>query len=168
VTDIESQPTPVKSKRTWKTWQLLTAALLAFLIGTGVGAAGSSEDEPENAASVETTSTTEEVDRESTTTTEGSYNPAPADFVLTVVTTEQSCFGSAGCNVTYQIDVTYKGPRPLDGSDTWVLIYEVRGGEDLKVGNITVKGDQFSREDDMISTGPGPRLEAVVTTVREG
>jgi len=156
----------MSERRRWKTWHVIVAALVAFTIGVGVGGASADDDTTvgKTAATVTNNSLTA---RETTTTAEGRYVPAPADFVLTVVTTEQSCFGSAGCNVTYQIDVAYNGPRPLDEDDTWVLIYEVRGGEDMKVGNITVKGEQYSRDTDMVSTGTGPRLEAIVTAVRE-
>jgi hypothetical protein len=170
--DPVAPPTPPMAPRTWKTWHLVTAAVVALVLGIGLGAASASSDDqgdsPKStnaAAGADSSTTTTE---QETTTSLGRYTPAPADFTLTVVTTEQSCFGSAGCNVTYQIDVAYHGPRPLEPSDEWLLIYEVRGGEDLKVGNITVRGDGYSRDEDMISTGTGPRLEAVVTSVREG
>lgn len=164
-----TEPTaPTKSRRRWKTWHLVAAVVIALLLGIGIGGAG--EDKPEDAA-LETTSSDEGSSSTTvrpTTTTEGSYVPAPADFELTVVTTEQSCYGSAGCNVSYEIDLAYIGPRPLDPDDEWTLIYEVRGGEETNIGNISVQGDRYSEETDSISTPPNPTLTAAVTTVRSG
>lgn len=165
-----------KQGRRWlawqmKAWQVLLVALLSLLIGVGIGGAGSTGEETpadvKAAASPESVADTTTTTDARTTTTEGHYVPAPADFTLTVVTTKQSCFGSAGCNVSYEIDLNYHGPKPLGANDEWSLIYEVRGGEDTKIGTITTQGDRYSKETGYVSTGSNPHLEAIVTTVRE-
>lgn len=95
------------------------------------------------------------------------HKPVPADFALAVKVLEKSCFGSAGCNITYRIDVTYTAAVPLDPTVTYEVIYEVKGGDDPKVGTLTVKGDQVRREErDLIQTPSSKsELTAVVTSV---
>lgn len=79
---------------------------------------------------------------------------------------EQSCFGSAGCNVTYRIDVTYLGAQLPDPDETFRIVYELQGGEDQKVGSFTVSGDRISYpSEDFISTPPNPVLVATATNV---
>jgi hypothetical protein len=176
-TPVAVEPSP-KPPRTWRTWQLVTAAVVALLLGIGIGGASGGSDDTESDSEVRAVATTTDdtkadsrrttTTKKATTTTEGPYYPAPGDFALSIVVLEQSCFGSAGCNITYEIDLAYKGPRPLDSGDAWTVIYEIRGGENVKVGNISVQGDRYSKESDTISTDPNPRLEAVPTAVREG
>src|SRR5262245_38709860 len=37
------------------------------------------------------------------------YTPTEIDFKLTVKITRKKCFGSAGCNVTYHVNLAYAG-----------------------------------------------------------
>jgi len=74
------------------------------------------------------------------------YQPQPADFVLTAKVLEKSCFGSAGCNVQYRIEVTYNG-APLDPSKTYEVTYEVNGGEDPEINTLEVTGTKYSADD---------------------
>lgn len=160
--------------RTWKTWQLLVAALVALLIGVGIGASGSSDEEPDATTQLTSqddpaiTNQSPVTTTEATTTTQPeNYHPAPADFQLTVVEIEKSCFGSAGCHVTYEVDLAYTGPRPLDPSDTWLVIYELLGGEDQKIGSMEVQGERFRKDSDSASTSSSSsKLTAKPTTVR--
>jgi hypothetical protein len=99
----------------------------------------------------------------------GPYSPTPADFTITIVVVEQSCFGSAGCNVQYTIDVGYVGSQLPDANTTYRVVYEVQGGEDPKIGSFTVRGSQVSVPSrDFISTPPNPTLTAVPTNVVKG
>lgn len=184
-----ASPTPPKEPRRWKTWQLVTASVLALLLGVGIGGAGAGSEEadkdPETSAAVsagtasndddeddERTTTTEEerttTTRRPTATTQAPYFPAAADFTLTIIETERSCFGSAGCNISYELELGYIGPRPLEPDATFQLIYEVRGGEDVEIGNIELEGNgSYTTRADYISTPPNPSLSAVVTAVRQ-
>lgn len=101
--------------------------------------------------------------------TGGPYTPVPSDFQLAVVVLEKSCFGSAGCNVTYRIDVTYVGAQPPDPKQTFTVSYELVGGEDPKIGSFSVRGDTASvSTEDFISTPPNPTLIATPTQVLKG
>ena len=92
-----------------------------------------------------------------------------ADFSLKVVVIEQSCFGSAGCNVQYMIEVGYVGSQLPDPNTTFRVTYEVQGGEDPKIGSFTVRGSQVSVSSrELIQTPPNPSLSAVPTNVLKG
>lgn len=99
------------------------------------------------------------------TTKAADYVPTPADFTLEVVEIKRSCFGSAGCNVTFKINPTYNGP-PVNSSKSYTVVYEVRGGDDVDSDNFTMRGSNASvNSDDHISTPPNPTLTAEVTRV---
>lgn len=93
------------------------------------------------------------------------YMPKPADFTLTVKTLEKHCFGSAGCNVKFRIEVAYAG-QPLDETKSFDVTFDVKGAKDPFTGTFQVKGGQyFGVEDELVQTGSNPSLTAVVTAV---
>jgi hypothetical protein len=67
-------------------------------------------------------------------------NPTDADFKLTPKITQKQCFGSAGCNVTFTVDLSYvgKGAKP---NSTWDITYDAVGTEDALTDTITVHVD---------------------------
>lgn len=96
--------------------------------------------------------------------------PQPADFTIDITILRKKCFGSAGCNVTFQNSPRYTGTTPLKGR-ALTVIYEVAGGEDgPQINNFTVHGDgsaSFPKEE-RISTAPsGATLKAKATSVSE-
>jgi hypothetical protein len=52
--------------------------------------------------------------------------PKAKDFKLSVKTLSKQCFGSAGCNLTYRVDVSLA--KTLDPDVEYEVVYEVRGG----------------------------------------
>ncbi|MET7709888.1 hypothetical protein [Micromonospora sp. NPDC005413] len=94
--------------------------------------------------------------------------PAKGDFKLKVKTLRKQCFGSAGCNITYRIDVTYTGDG-LDPSRTYEVTYEVKGAEDPVINTFEVTGDSASvqQEETASTKRSGDKLTAVVTDVSE-
>jgi hypothetical protein len=97
-----------------------------------------------------------------------SFTPGPADFRLSLKTLKKTCFGSAGCNVTYRIQPTYIGTETLEPGAEYEVTYEVRGGEDgaqtntftLQDGNASVDSEEF-----ISTTSSGTKLTAKVTDV---
>lgn len=82
--------------------------------------------------------------------------PAPATtpalnaFELSPRIKSKHCFGSAGCNITFVVELTMDGPL-TDGA-TWEVTYEVAGPEDgLLIGTFEVTGDQYSQEEHIVS-----------------
>src|SRR6185436_12085262 len=101
-----------------------------------------------------------------TTTTTTAPLPTPDMFTITVKVIEKKCFGSAGCNVTYQIEPTYTGTRPLPTSPVTV-VYEVLGGDDPQTNRFTVTGDRvkFDSEESIQTPKSSSVLTAKVTAV---
>lgn len=88
------------------------------------------------------------------TTTEpaAAATPEAADFKLTPKITEKHCYGSAGCNVSFEVDLAYDGPT-LDESDTWRLTYEVSGVDDGPlIGTLEVNGRRYDRASENAGT----------------
>ncbi|MGN9918457.1 hypothetical protein [Micromonospora palomenae] len=94
--------------------------------------------------------------------------PTKNDFKLKVKVLSKQCFGSAGCNITYRINVTYTGTG-LDPSKTYEVTYQVKGAEDPIINTFEVTGDSASvQQEEMASTKrSGDKLTAVVTDVSE-
>lgn len=82
--------------------------------------------------------------------------PKVADFKVTAKVTEKTCYGQAGCSVTWHPVVTYTGPAIADGQ-TWVVSYTVSGVESgTKAGSIV-----------MGSTGPAKQSDKHARIARE-
>lgn len=96
--------------------------------------------------------------------------PTPPDFALTVKVIKKSCFGSAGCNITFNIEVQYDGGLTKQGQ-TWDVTYEVLGGEDEKINTFQLMraGSEYKttiRREDFIGTADAAvELVANVTAV---
>lgn len=96
------------------------------------------------------------------------YTPVVTDFVLKVNVLEKSCFGSAGCNVTYRMDVAYTGAVALDPHITYEITFEVKGTKDQKIGTLTVTGTEFHTDEREIVqiTSSGKTLTAEITGIK--
>ena len=93
------------------------------------------------------------------------HTPTAADFTITLTVISKSCFGSAGCNITYKPDVAYSGST-LDPAKTWTVVYDIAGGESPQTANLTVKGTQVSYRNGLTQTPDDAAvLVATVTSV---
>lgn len=93
----------------------------------------------------------------------------PRDFILATKIKRKACFGSAGCNVTVGIKLTYLGDTPLTGSDSsYDLTYKVTGDEDgPQIDTLTLNNDgSYNYDETMLSTPSATtRIRAWVTEV---
>lgn len=92
---------------------------------------------------------------------------APRNLKIAIRTRSKECFGSAGCNVTIQIDPSYVGTQDVS-TGSWEITYEIRGGEDGPlVETMTLEDGTFSfpAEQNLGTTSSTAKLEAVVTNV---
>ena len=167
-------PTEPQTKRRWLLPTLVGVG--AFVLGVGVGVVGSEgeTDTPPPATAVNggvTASAAAEAPSPEPPPPPPPepYQPTPADYALTIKTLEKQCFGSAGCNVTFRIELAYVGLESPDPTSTYELTYEVQGGEDPLINTLTVTGDQYSTdESEFISTSSSDaELVAVVMDVTE-
>ncbi|MCU1680916.1 MAG: hypothetical protein JWQ81_1655 [Amycolatopsis sp.] len=88
--------------------------------------------------------------------------PKPSDFTATVKTMSKHCFGSAGCNVAVQPDLSYHGIADLTAM-TCSITYNVSGDESgptIETG--TTSGSQFSFTESLIST-PSSKTKIAIT-----
>jgi hypothetical protein len=96
------------------------------------------------------------------------HQPVPGDFKLTIKTLEKQCFGEAGCNVTFRVNLAYDDSAgQLDPDKTYEITYRVRGGDEPLVNTLEATGDDYSRDrEEFISTSSSsPHLTAKVTQV---
>lgn len=140
---------------------LLAAAVVWFALGSKP--AGSAAAAPTSAAPAQ-------VAKPQQTQAERTYyTPTKLDFTVTVKITEKKCFGSAGCNVTYHIDMKYGGDT-LDPSKTYKVTYEVSGVDDgPAINTFEVTGDQWSYDEEEFGQTPNSstKLKARVTDIEE-
>jgi hypothetical protein len=101
-------------------------------------------------------------------TSPAAYTPTTADFRLEAKVLRRSCFGSAGCNVSYRVDVSYSG-APLDPGSSYEVTYKVYGPEDgPQINTLTLEGTQFTSEEETVQTRSSKvDLRVVVTDVTE-
>lgn len=159
---------PTVAQKPWyrRTGWVVTWVVLGLVVVlAAVGAAFGEDDEPKPVI----------VGRddvpELTTTTEGTRysDPVPSDFILNVVTTSKQCFGSAGCLLEIDVDLTYNGAASLDPEGSWTLLYEITGDESGPITkSITLRGDgQYTKNTTNLSTsGSSTVVSAAVTAVR--
>ncbi len=154
---------------------LIAAGVGLFLVGLAVGVISARQgDDTASAGKPPSAPTSDGKPAPATTakpprptTTAEPLPPAPTDFVIGIIETERSCFGSAGCNISYRIDPQYIGATPLSPGRSYTVIYEVRGGESLATKNFELQGERASFSEDFISTPPDPVLTAVPVRVLE-
>lgn len=93
------------------------------------------------------------------------FVPNADNFILDIRTTEKQCFGTAGCNVQFRVELGYDGPS-LDPAVTYEVTYAVTGGDGELISTLTVNGDQYSASDQFVSTSSeDAELKALVTDV---
>lgn len=74
--------------------------------------------------------------------------PAPADFTLALTELKRACFGSAGCNVTFTVQLTKVNAAMYDSTKTYKLMYSIGGAEDPYSNYMKITGDQYSHNDE--------------------
>lgn len=91
------------------------------------------------------------------------------DFTVGISVLKKSCFGSAGCNVTYAVEPGYTGRASDLAGRKMRVVYEISGAEDSEVGFFNMTGTSASLRDSYtISTASSDSvLIATVTSVTE-
>jgi hypothetical protein len=161
---------PVAKKSRGWLWGVI-GLVVGLIIGGAIGAGASGSDDDtasvEVVAGDEPAATTTTKAPTTTTTKPAPYTPKPEDFTIGIIETERSCFGSAGCNIQYRIEVSYTGLPVKDGSE-WLVTYDVLGGETTKTASFTITDEgKYEYRPDFISTPPNPSLTATATRVIE-
>lgn len=77
------------------------------------------------------------------------YNaPTPADFTLVLTELSRKCFGSAGCNVTFTVQLTANDGITYDPTKTYKVMYSIAGAEDSYTNYLTITGKNYTHNDE--------------------
>ncbi|MFD5573477.1 hypothetical protein [Streptomyces cadmiisoli] len=142
-------PTPAPKKSRTNAIIIGSAtAVIAAVVATGVVVVQVTDDDSKPAAT--TKSTAPDADPATAATAE---EPDPAttfaeltadSFTIELRTTERQCFGSAGCNVTVEPDLTYTGLEDIDPNAVYQITYEIKGDESGPVIETAELSDETS------------------------
>ncbi|MFI6228865.1 hypothetical protein ACIBCR_16300 [Micromonospora echinospora] len=146
----------------------LPTTLAAALLAASLTACGGGDSADQPVAAPSTTPATTSAAPPPTTPAMSYPTPLPGSFTLTPKILKKQCFGSAGCNIEFRIEVSYAG-LPLDPSKTYEVTYEVKGGEDPLINTFELTGTSASvQETESISTErKTDKLTATVTSVSD-
>ncbi|MET7609259.1 hypothetical protein [Streptomyces avermitilis] len=124
-------PTPAKKNRTNLVIIGAAAAVIAAVVTTGIVVVQSGDDHSKPAATTKTTTPAKDVATAASEDTEPTYDEVDADsFMIKLRTTKRQCFGSAGCNVTVEPNLTYLGDSEgIDPDAVYEITYEIHGDE---------------------------------------
>jgi hypothetical protein len=175
VTDSEQYPQPPPPppqpeeppRKRRRRWPWVVGGIVVVVIVAAIAAGGADEYEP--SATDETTTTVEEADGATATT--ATVPLAPEHVTVDLVVLSQECFGSAGCNISFDIEVELAASARLAAGQRWQVTYEVHGVEDPPYIDtftiISLNDDDFEYEwyEGFVSTPPNPALTATVTRV---
>jgi hypothetical protein len=148
-----------------KTRALTAAALLTALALTGCTSASPSDSKPSSHAPRAATAEPAEE-----TTAPEYTTPTADDFLLTLKTTRRHCFGSAGCNVSVEPDLTYTGLGDIDPDASYAITYEVTGDESGPVIETMTLSDGTSlsyQSSDLSTASSSTKVSAKITDVTE-
>jgi hypothetical protein len=161
----DTTPPPARRPRPWKH---IAGYTLTALVCLGIGAAAGGTEEPTSGQAG--ASASPQAESVTTTTTESTSTTEPAaatltesDVKLTTKILKKECFGSAGCNVQFRINLTYTGGTEFpDGH--YEVSYRVKGGEDPMQGTIEIQDGSYDPPEEMVSTSSRSSKIAVEVT----
>ncbi|HEX9429746.1 MAG TPA: hypothetical protein VF944_05160 [Candidatus Bathyarchaeia archaeon] len=149
-------------------------SLLFFVLCCGGGSillalAGSDDSEPVGHHPAAAASPEDPEESESASTY---AEPTKDDFKLAVKTLSTECFGSAGCLLTFRVDIDHRNDKPLDPYKWYDVTYKVTGGDEPLTDTIEVTGDAeegyfnlLRDTENTIEASANAGLKAVTTSV---
>jgi len=101
-------------------------------------------------------------------------NPAAKDFELNIKTTKKECFDSAGCLITFEVELNYLSSGAEPGT-SWDITYDITGAKDPYTNTLTttfdpdgLHGTYAHETDEMVQTkSSSVKLAASITAVNE-
>ncbi|GAB2967485.1 hypothetical protein GCM10023080_032650 [Streptomyces pseudoechinosporeus] len=131
--DFPPPPPAPKKSRTNAIIIGSAAAVIAAIVATGIVVVQSTNDDSKPATATAASSVPDE--DVATAAEEPDLEPVYGEvdagsFTIELRTTERQCFGSAGCNVTVEPELTFLGvTEDLDPDAVYEITYEIRGDE---------------------------------------
>jgi hypothetical protein len=166
-------PSPPPAPKKPRNWVIIgsAAAVIAAVIGTGVFVVNSRDDDSRPAAAATSSAPSEDaVTAADTADPTPSYAEASTDdFSIDLKTKSKQCFGSAGCNMTVEPELTFLGVSGvLDPDAVYEITYEIRGDQSGPVIATAELTDQtsLSYTPSLISTASaGTKVSVEITDV---
>ncbi|MEU6535529.1 hypothetical protein [Streptomyces sp. NPDC047000] len=143
----DSPPSPAAASKKPRTNLVIigsAVAVIAAIIGTGVVVVQSNGDDSKPAAAARSSAPDKDVVTATTADPTPTYDEVTANsFTIKLRTTKRQCFGSAGCNMTVEPDLTYLGDSEgIDPDAVYEITYEIHGDESgpvIETGELTNK-----------------------------
>jgi hypothetical protein len=162
-------PPPQKKPRTNLIIIASAVAVIAAIVATGVIITQDSDGGSEPAAA--SSSPTESAEAAAVEEPTPAYSALDTDdFSIKLRKTRQQCFGSAGCNVTVEPELSYLGfTEDMDPDAVYAITYEIRGDESGPVIATAELSDRtsLSYTPTSISTvSSGTKVSAKITGVQ--
>ncbi|WP_328876807.1 hypothetical protein [Streptomyces sp. NBC_00299] len=167
-------PPPVPAPKKSRTNSVIigsAAAVIAAVVATGIVVVQSGNDDSKpDAATTSTTADPVTAAAAEETEIEPTYEVVDADsFTIELRTTRRQCFGSAGCNMTVEPELTYLGEsEDIDPDAVYEITYEIRGDDSGPVVQTAELSDQASLNytPSLISTASsGTKVSVKITDV---
>ncbi|MGW2082555.1 hypothetical protein ACWCOW_37585 [Streptomyces sp. NPDC001939] len=164
------QPPPAKKSRTNLVIIGSAAAVIAAVVATGIVVTQSNSDDSKPAVTAKSSAPAKDVatDAAEETDPEPTYSEVDTDsFTIKLRTTKRQCFGSAGCNMTVEPELTYVGDsEDINPDATYEITYEIHGDESGSVIETAELTDQTSLNytPSMISTASASKKVSVEIT----
>jgi hypothetical protein len=95
--------------------------------------------------------------------------PTAKDFTIKAKVTQKQCFGSAGCNIQFTVDLNYTG-TPAEPSSSWDVTYDAKGTEDPFTATIRLVFDAdgvngtYSNDEQFVQTKSSKTVVTPVIT----
>ncbi|MER6075856.1 hypothetical protein ABT187_45335 [Streptomyces sp. NPDC001817] len=124
-------PTPAKKSRTNLVIIGAAVAVVAAVVATGVVVVQSRDDCNKPASVAKSCAPTVASAATEASTPTPTHDEVTADsFTIKLKTTSRQCFGSAGCNLTVEPNLTYQGDSgSIDPNAVYEITYEIHGDE---------------------------------------
>lgn len=169
-------PIPPPKHNTGKVLAMVFSGIFGLIVvGSCMAAVSSSDDDKPKAAvstshAVSAPQEEEEEGEGEETTPETVYATLGADdFTIELRTTSKQCFGSAGCNVTVEPELTYTGlTEDIDPDATYEITYEIRGDDSGPVTDTLelTGGEDYTASTRFLSTASsGTKVTVKITDV---
>lgn len=150
----------------------IIATALAVVLGAFVLACGGAPSGGERAVKTAEAGAPGAAQPAATTAAGKAYTtPQATDFTIKLNELSRQCFGSAGCNVEFSVELTrVNQAAELDPTKTWVIVYRVDGSEDEYTNKIRVTGGTYDRdESEMVQVkSQKQKLTPVIVSIVEG
>jgi len=168
--------TPRRKKRGRKAELVAVAVVVLIAVGIGVAYAVAKSGTPSAAPSAAAARQPANVACEHGTLANGACaagqtyaDPGTTDFQLSLKILKKECFGSAGCNVGFRVELQYTGSA-IEPNSEWDVTYDITGAEDPYTATMTVTFDgngqpsEYSQDDGEMVQTPKSSSKLTITT----